>query len=446
MRPNPDMRKLLVRSSLPVCLALLLLFPVLTGCTGTEERAITFAVGGAPAELEFWEELLSEFEAGSGVRVNLMRQPTDTDQRRQGLVISLAAQKEDPDVLLMDVVWLAQFAASGWLVPLDGYARAEGDAGAALDVFFPNVLDRADRYQGELIALPVYVDGGLLYYREDVLRRLEVTAPPQTWDELVQYSLSAQEMMRPAHPHFFGFLWQGAQYEGLICNFLEFAGSNGGGIVSDNGTIAIDTPENVAAARFMVDLIHRWRVSPPSTFTEMKEEEVRIAFQQGNGLFERNWPYARPLHESAGSPVRGRTGIGLLPHFPGGRSVATLGGWHVGISQYSDQKELSWKLVRFLISYETQRKLALKLGWTPGRRDLYHDPLLLAELPHFAALQTVFENARPRPLLPFYTQVSEVLQRYLNAALAGRLTPEAALAAADRDVRSIVSRYGKEQP
>ncbi len=451
MRPTRLSRPLNPRAVLPevlkVSALLLILLPVLASCNATGERELSFAVGGAPAELEFWEELIRDFETATGVRVNLIRQPTDTDQRRQGLLIALAAAQEDPDVFLMDVVWLAQFAASGWLHPLDAYTRerAEGGngdgAGVNLDVFFPNVLNRADRYKGSLIALPVYVDGGLLYYRVDLLRRIGVSAAPQTWDRLVEYSLAVQEAMRPAVPQFYGFLWQGAQYEGLICNFLEFAGSNEGGIISDDGRLAVDSRENVEAGRFMADLIHRWRISPPSTFIEMKEEEVRTAFEQGRGLFERNWAYAWPLHQSAGSVVRGETGIGLLPHFKGGRSVSTLGGWHIGISKYSDRKDLSWELVRFVVSYETQRRLALNLGWTSGRRDVYDDPMVRAELPHFAVLKNVFEEARPRPILPYYTQISEILQRYLNAMLAGALTPETALALAQRDAARIVERY-----
>ncbi len=435
-----------MNSPLQTIFLVLLILPLLLSCSQTEENVVTFAVGGAPSELALWEELIKEFEEETSVRVNLMRQPTDSDQRRQGLVVSLAAQKDDPDVFLMDVVWLSQFADSDWLVPLDAYLEAANNAEVRLDAFFPNIIEMVDRHEGRLIALPVYVDGGALYYRRDLLEETGASAPPETWGELVTLALEAQKKMQAANRNFFGFLWQGAQYEGLICTFLEFAHSNGGGIVSDDGTIAINTQENLEAARFMVDLIHRWRISPPSTYTEMREEEVRTAFEQGNGLFERNWPYAWSLHQAEGSRVRGKIGIAPLPRFPEGRSASTLGGWHIGVSKFSDQKEQSWKLVQFVVSRETQRKLALKLGWTSGRKDIYDDPTVTATLPHFASLKAIFENAQPRPLLPYYTQISEILQRYLNAMLAGNLTPKAALLSAERDARRIVARYGKEQP
>jgi multiple sugar transport system substrate-binding protein len=257
----------------------------------------------------------------------------------------------------------------------------------------------------------------------------------------VEYAEKVQQQTRKTLPNFYGFVWQGAQYEGLICNFMEFAGSNGGGIFVEDGKVVLNSPENLDAIQFMHNLIHKYKISPLSTFTEMREEQVRETFQQGNALFERNWPYAWSLHQAPNSIVRGKTAIAPLPHFPSGKSVSTLGGWHVGISRFSDQKELSWELVKFLTSYEIQKKLALQLGWNPGRKDIYNDPEVLRDMPHLARLKEVFENARPRPMLPYYTQLSKVIQRYLNSILAGNLTPENALASAQKEAQAIVNRY-----
>ena len=92
-----------------------------------------------------------------------------------------------------------------------------GERGA----FFPRILALADTFGGELVAVPVYVDGGLLYYRSDLLRKYGLGGPPRTWDELLRYARTVQEGERKENPRFFGFVWQGAQYEGLICDFLE---------------------------------------------------------------------------------------------------------------------------------------------------------------------------------------------------------------------------------
>ncbi len=410
---------------LALCLGLLL-----AGCRQQPEARLTFAVGGAPAELDVWEEFVRRFSVQTGIAVEMLRQPTDSNQRRQGLLIPLKSSQADPDVFLMDVVWLAQFSASGWLLPFDE-AAAE---------FFPRVLDLVDRHGGELVALPVNVDAGLLYYRQDLLDRYGFVGPPATWAELVAQARTVQTGERSEHPGFWGYVWQGAEYEGLICNFLEVAASAGGEIVED-GNFVLDRPANRQALAFLTGLIHDEPISPPNTFTQMKEEEVREAFQGGRALFERNWPYAWAQHQAPSSPVAGKTGIAPLPHFPGEESAATLGGWHIGISRYTDRPEQARELVRYVTSFAVQKEMALRLGWNPGRRDVYRDPQVLAELPYLEQLRGIFDHAVARPVLPYYTQVSQVLQRHLNAALAGWVPPEEALRQAQAEIEAVTARY-----
>jgi len=407
-------------------------------CSKEIEKEIIFAVGGTPNETEFWEVLIREFEAEKGIEVELLRQPADTDLRRQGLVIPLNASQSDPDVFMMDVAWVAQFAASGWLESLDTFVEEDS---ILLENFFEKIIRSVDTFKEQLIALPVYVDAGLLYYRADLLEKYGYKRPPETWVELVDYSLTIGKDIRRINAQFSGFVWQGAQYEGLLCTFLEFAASHNGGILFENGRIILDIPENREALRFMYDLIHTSKVSPKNTFTEMKEEEARIIFQQGNALFERNWPYAWSLHRSNDSPVRDYVRIAPLPHFKSGRSAAALGGWHIGISRYSDRKPESWEFAAFVLSYPVQKRLALELGWNPGRRDIYKDKEVLEILPHFTALEEVFENAVPRPVVPYYTQISEIIQNAVNSALSGRLTPEDALSRAENEAQNIIERY-----
>jgi len=152
-------------------------------CSPADDKAVVFAVGGAPSEVSFWEDLLREFQRQTGVRVELLRQPAATDQRRQGLVIALNARQSNPDVFLMDVAWLGLFSASHWLEPL------ENDVDAA--PFFQRVINLVDRQQGHLIALPVYLDCGILYYRRDLLQRFRLPGPPNTWKELLSQALAA---------------------------------------------------------------------------------------------------------------------------------------------------------------------------------------------------------------------------------------------------------------
>lgn len=419
-----------------LCLTLILI----TSCSSTKKGTLTISLGGEPAEILFWEKIIKDFEKEKGIEVNFVRKPADTDQRRQELVIALKSKKADPDLFLMDVCWSAQFAASGWLENLDPYIASDN---VDMSVFFKKVVKIADVYEGQTIALPIYVDGGLLYYRKDLLKKYGYTAPPKTWDQLINYAKKIQAGERVTNPNFHGFCWQGVQYEGLVCNFLEYAGSNNGGIIIGNDKITVNSPQNIKAIQLMHDLIHKHKVSPQNIYTEMKEDDCRMMFQEGNALFERNWPYAWPLHESKESNVKGKTGIAPLPKFPGGKSVATLGGWHIGLSKFSDAKDKAWEFMKYVTSYKVQKAFALNLGWNPGRTDAYNDSEVLKKLPHFKKLKAVFANTLPRPNIPYYSRVSEVLQKHVNSAIAGNSSPEKAMAAAQEEVDRIVERYTK---
>lgn len=425
------------RSYAALCIVALLGAGLVLSCS-REQGGITLMIGGAPAELDYWEDLLTGFSKETGIEVELMRQPTDTDQRRQSLIVPLKAGEGDPDVFLMDIVWIGQFAASGWLESLEPMIAADH---FDTSPFFSRVIELADTYEGKLVALPVYVDAGLLYYREDLLQEYGYTSPPETWADLVRMAVEIQRAQRMTNPEFWGFVWQGAQYEGLVCTFLEFATAAGGGLMDRSGALTIDRPENVSALGFMRDLIATFEVSPPNTFTEMKEEEVRSVFQGGNALFERNWPYAWSLHQEEGSPVRGLVGISLLPEFSGGRHAATLGGWHVGISRSSDNKGDAWTLVKYIVSRKVQLGFALNLGWNPARQDLYDAPEILEAAPHLVKLRDIFEAAAARPNVPYYSLLSREIQQRVNAALSGAVTPGEALEAAQQGGLEIVERY-----
>ncbi len=401
---------------------LLLTTLLLSGCTDKESE-LTLAVGGTPAEVERWEEIIREFENIERIRVRIIRQPADTDLRRQNLVLALRSKKKDPDIFLMDIAWVSQFIESGWLTEIKGID---------ISPFFESAI-RVDQKGERVFAVPLYVDCGLLYYREDLLKEYNCGLP-STWEQLVECALRVQQGEREkGRKDFYGYVWQGAQYEGLICNFLELSAGTGGGFED------LDSQGNLKALIMMRDMIHRFQISPPNTYTEMKEEEARIFFQMGKAMFERNWPYAWKLHNSESSPIRGKVGVTLLPKFRDGDHASCLGGWHLGISIYSDKKGEALKLVRYLTSKEVQIKLARKLGWNPARKDVYDE--LIKEQPHMKAVLRSCEKAVSRPAIPYYSQMSEVLRKHLNAVLANRIPPARALEQAQREIERLNEMY-----
>ncbi len=403
------------------------------------EKDFTIWIGGSPTEVNFWQSLVQKFNSRTGYNLQLVRQPTYTDQRRQELVISLEAKQPDPDMFLKDVVWIDQFVESNWLEPLNKYIS---ESSFDTTVFFQNILNSVDKHNGKLYGLPVFNDVGLLYYRKDLLHANGYDSPPETWRDLLNECLKIQKEERKNDPNFYGFVWQGAQYEGLICDFLEYAASDGGGILK-NGKIDLNTPQNEKALQFMQNLIGKYKISPPNTYTEMKEEEVRRAFQRGDALFERNWTYAWKLQQANDSPVKGKVGVTMLPHFDSSQSVSCLGGWHIGISRFSNEKEKAWKFIQFVTSYEVQKSLVLNVGWNPARKDVYFDKDVIRELPTVKILYEALQHSVARPALPYYSEVSDVIQRYVNNCLAGKIKPAEALKEMQKEEDRLTNIYGK---
>jgi multiple sugar transport system substrate-binding protein len=412
-------------------LLLLILPAMFTGCNQKdhdrhEGTLVVFKHGKFAGDPRPLREILDRFEAvNPGIRVRDETLPSSSDEQHQFYVINLEGKGADFDVLSLDVVWVPEFARAGWLRDLS-LNLGPGDR----EEFFPGPM-AAVTWQGKVYAIPWYIDAGLLYYRSDLLRKYGFS-PPRTWPEMVaqaRYITSREKGL-------YGFIWQGKQYEGVVCNALEFMRSNGGEVLG-NGEVVVDSPENIAALGFMRDLIEKYGVSPPLVTTAV-EETTRHIFGNGRALFMRNWPYAWDVFQATGSTVRGKVGVAPLPAFPGGVSAPTLGGWQLGVNRHSRHPEAAARLVAFLTSPEAQKRLCLDIGYKPSRISLYTDRELLERQPFIASLRELFMTARPRPVTPYYMMITQVMQPELSAALAGVRSPEAALGSAARQMRHIL--------
>ncbi len=421
-------------SRLSVISAIAFFFLFVPGCTsdrtpqGTSGTTIIFKHGKIAGDPKPFRDLLDRFEhEHPGLIVRDETLPASSDEQHEFYAINLDSRSADFDVLSLDVIWVPEFARAGWLRDVTSVLE-EGEKQA----FFPGPIE-AVTFEDRLYAVPWYIDAGLLYFRQDLLKKYNRTVP-KTWQELVKTAQAVTAKQKDVY----GFIWQGKQYEGLVCNVLEFLWSNGGEIL-ERGEPVIDSSKNVKALTFMRDLIDKYGVSPPLVFTAM-EEPTRNIFGGGRALFMRNWPYAWNIFEKEGSEVRGKVGVASLPSFPGIESASTLGGWQLGVNRYSHHPEAAETLVRFLVSPAAQKTLALTIGYKPTRKALYQDPDLLREQPFVAHLYRIFMNARPRPVTPYYPMITQVLQPEFSAALAGIKTPEDALASAQQQVEHIMGR------
>jgi multiple sugar transport system substrate-binding protein len=357
-----------------------------------------------------FDTLIARFEHASGLRVRREPLPASSDEQHLFYAINLQAQSHEFDVAALDTIWVAEFAQAGWLRDIT-HLLPLGDRSD----LFPGPLASV-MWRDRIYALPWFADVGLLYYRADLLARHGLS-PPRTWDGLVSAAHRVKHSQRDMH----GFVWQGKQYEGLVCNALEFVWSQGGDLAAAQADAAA---RGLALMRRLVT-----EGITPAFVTTLTEEPARVIFGRGHAVFLRNWPYAWNLLGREGSAVRERFGVSILPHAPGHESAATLGGWQLGVNAFSLRAEAAERLAAFLATAPAQKALALAYGYSPPRRSLYDDAELAAAQPFTASLRTILEAARPRPVSPNYVALSQTLQAEFSAVLTGARAPEAALAA-----------------
>lgn len=357
--------------------------------------------------------------------VEMRPTPDAADLRHQLYVQWLNARATDPDILQVDAIWTPEFAAAGWILPLDRYATDTAD-------FFPVTIE-ANRWQGELFAMPWFVDVGMLYWRTDLFDEA-----PTSWDELERNTRRAVADGSPRY----GLVWQGARYEGLVTVFLEYLGGFGGRIL-DGGRVTVAEEPGVRALTRMRDQIHGSGIVPGRVLT-WHEEEPRFAFQNGEAALMRNWPYAAgPMQDTAESRVAGRFAVAPMPAGPGGHPTAAFGGAQLAINAFTPEAEAAWLVIEYLTRAEQMLERAQIVGQFPTRTSVFDDPALAdaLEIPP-AQAREIIEAAVPRPVTPVYTQLSEMLQIQLHRALSRQAEPAAALQRAAAEMQDLLDRVG----
>ena len=334
-------------------------------------------------------------------KVTFKEQSDEADAQHDDLVQHFQAKDANYDVASVDVVWTAEFAAKGWLQPLkDSFAL---DTSKLL----PATVKSAT-YNKTLYVAPVTSDGGMLYYRKDL-----VPTPPKTWDEMISMCSIAEKNKMDCYAGQF------AKYEGLTVNAAEAINTDGGVIVGEDGkTPAVNSPEAAKGLSRLADAYKNGEI--PRQAITYTEEEGRASFQAGKLLFLRQWPYVFSLATTDGSSkVKGKFAVAPLPGDSGKPGASSLGGHNAAISAYSAHKATAFDFLKFLETEESQRWFVTQGSNAPALASLYDDPALVKKYPYLPVLKTSILNAVPRPVSPFYPAVTKAVQDNAYAAIKG---------------------------
>ncbi len=345
---------------------------------------------------------------GNAYRIESIPMGPSVDAAREQLTRRLAAGDETIDMINLDVIWTAEFADANWIMDLS--ERVKPIAGQ----YVPAALESA-LYKDRYWAVPAGTNAALLYWRTDLVDRA-----PKTYEELATMAKAAQAKQDGIA----GYIFQGAAYEGGTVDALEFLGSAGADVLSDDGKQATIAEGDGAEHAFTwLQSIMDSKIAPKVVTTYM-EEDARLAFQKGDAVFMRNWPYAWALmNKDEASQVKGKFDIAPLPGFDGRSSASILGGQNYGIAASTDQPELAWKAIMCLTGEAVQREKAVVKGEMPTLSALYQDEQLAKEIPFIDVLATGLETGVNRPTTPYYNDVTIPIYKAYNDVLNGRMSP-----------------------
>jgi multiple sugar transport system substrate-binding protein len=375
--------------------------------------------------------LINAFEkAYPSIHVTLVSAPTNTDTNRATLATEISGGSATPDVFMGDVIWPAQFGAHQLALPLSDYLPSSYFA-----QFAPGLIQGAS-YNGKVYGSPLFEDQGFLYYRKDLLAK-EHMAVPQTWEQLE----SEAEQLQKAGLVKYGFVWQGASYEGLTCDFMEYLTDAGGAATNSAYTKAtLDTPQAIQAVTFMRSLVTSGVT--PAAITTFQEPQAMNVFAAGQSAFLRNWDYAYSVATTPATSklTKAQVGVAPLPTFQGQSypGYSNIGGWNMYINPHSKNIAADLKFIEFLASPTAQNILATQYSEIPTTTAVRDSATVIAENPVLAIVGKT--RLVPRPAgTPNYPALSTAIYTNVNAALAGSASPSAAMAAAQSQANTALT-------
>jgi multiple sugar transport system substrate-binding protein len=358
-------------------------------------------------------------------KVRMIELSDSADEQRQRMIQNAELKSSDFTVLNMDVVWNAEFAANRWIMELPKDQLKT-------DQLLKPTVDAAS-YRGRMYSAPWSSDGGLLYYRKDLLKKADVE-PPKTWDEMKAACKKVKKL--PEAKDVSCYSGQFDKYEGLTVNFSEMINGAGGSVVDENGKPTVNTPEAKKGLKWFVDAYKDGTI--PKKAITYKEEEGRQAFQKGKLLFHRQWAYQWSLAnmKDGSSKVAGKFDVSPLPGMTG-TGASSLGGHNLAISSTAKNKATALDFVKFMTNHENQKKKLALSSQPPTNAALYDDPAMVKKFPFLPTLKKSILSAKPRPRVVQYGDATAAIQEAAYGALTGKTSVDAALAKLQKDLAGV---------
>ncbi|NLJ80700.1 MAG: extracellular solute-binding protein [Firmicutes bacterium] len=405
---------------------------------GTE---ITVAMATHPSTDGF-RSMVQEFEdlTGITVRWDVMEEIYLHDK----ILTEHAARTGRYDVLMMDVVWMGEFANRRVVVPLDDYLAdpQKTPAWFNYDDIVPAYSQGLGVYDKKVYGIPSAGESAFIAYRKDLFEKYGYDpASIKTYDDL----LEAAQFFHNKEENLAGISMRGRRGHHIVYGWFQSLYPFGGAVFHP-GTfdIAVETPETIASLQYFVDLM---KFAPPG-IENFSHEEATTTFMQGHAAIWFDATALAPwIEDQTKSKVAGSIGYLAPPTGPKG-SAAAIAGWNLAVSASSTKADAAWAFINFMTS-ELKAEEYVKNGGVVTRASILRDPQFIEEYHYYPqvlesldlAAVLVDQDIDWRPRIPEWPRIGEALGLNASLALTGQVTPEVAMERSAKEIENIMAGY-----
>ncbi len=360
-------------------------------------------------------EMLPEFEAATGIKINITTMPYENALGEQ---VRDFVAGGDLDLALIDLVWIGNFAENGWIVPIEEFTSNPDLADPDLDIddFFPLVLNAFGAWDGVTYGLPLDNYSGLMFYNRCMLEAAGFDRPPETWEEL-------RDVYGPAltKDGKYAFALQSKRNETQSADsFARMLWPFGGSFLDADFRSNLNSPESQAGLQFRQDLMQYM----PSGIVAYDHTETVNALAQGDVAMITEWS---AFYATLASPDTSTLGdclaIAPEPSGPAGRKPA-LGGFSLAVATQADEAERAagWLFIQWATS-KANAETYLRNGGVPARQSVYNIPGIAEEFPFVTALVESWQDGVPefRPRFAEWPTITEIVQEWGTKMMLGEV-------------------------
>jgi len=367
--------------------------------------------------LGYFEKKAGEYERQTGIKVNIVT--ADWTHVADKVLVALASGSSAYDIVEFDNCWVAQFAETEWLRPLETFTTAE----EYIKGMLPGLV-KIFSAKGHLHGITWNNDVRLFMYNARMLKQAGIGAPPATWGELVEQS----RLLQAAGIAKYGLIQGWERHGNLMDDHTVMVRDFGGRILDENKNPVLDSPEAVAALQFMVDMFRKDKIIDPTSLTSSLKVIQEVFLRGDTAFFPQAWP---GVYTNSRDPKLSRVVGEVEPaskplEGPGKKSVLMCVPEALAIPTASKHPDEAWAFIKFITSKENNKAQCASIGTLPIWTDLFNDPELLRKYPQWKQFGLQSRYLEGRVVVSWWNELWEIEEVEVTNALMGLKTVQQA--------------------